>query len=86
MKNNNKNRVKTDVQNHSTRWFRRILPILLGMVISLNLLAQKTAISGVVVDSKNEPVIGANIIIKGTKTATITDYDGKFNIQAKTGD
>jgi TonB-dependent starch-binding outer membrane protein SusC len=86
MKNNNKNRVKTNVLNHSTRWFQRILPILLGLVISLNLIAQNAAVSGVVVDSKNEPIIGANIIIKGSKTATITDFNGKFNIQAKSGD
>ena len=86
MKNNNKNRVKTNVLNHSTRWFQRILPILLGLVISLNMFAQNAAVSGVVVDSKNEPIIGANIIVKGTKTATITDFNGKFNIQAKSSD
>ena len=37
--------------------------------------AQTTAkaISGVVVDSKGETLIGVNVLIKGTKTGTVTD-------------
>jgi len=34
--------------------------------------------SGVVTDITGEPIIGAQIIVKGTKFATITDYTGKF--------
>ena len=86
MKHNNKNREKTEVQKNSARWFRRTLPLLFAIVISLNLLAQNAAVNGVVVDTKNEPVIGANISVKGTKIATITDFNGKFNINAKSGD
>lgn len=33
---------------------------------------------GLVVDEKREPVIGANVMIKGTSTGVITDVDGKF--------
>ncbi|MDH6533697.1 SusC/RagA family TonB-linked outer membrane protein [Parabacteroides sp. 52] len=43
---------------------------------------QKRSISGVVVDNTGEPVIGANIIIKGhTEVGTVTDVDGKFKIE-----
>jgi TonB-linked SusC/RagA family outer membrane protein len=56
------------------------------MVIPLNLLAQNFSINGLVVDSNNEPVIGASIIVKGTKTATITDFNGKFTLQANSND
>jgi TonB-linked SusC/RagA family outer membrane protein len=37
-------------------------------------------VSGSVVDSKGEPMIGVNIIEKGTTNGTISDIDGKFNL------
>ena len=39
---------------------------------------QTHKISGVVKDQNGEPVIGANVVIKGTTNGTITDVDGKF--------
>ena len=46
---------------------------------------QQKAISGKVVDSKGESIIGANIMEKGTSNGTITDFEGKFslNVSAK---
>ena len=35
-------------------------------------------ISGKIVDEKNNPLIGANIIFKGTSIGSTTDYDGKY--------
>lgn len=40
----------------------------------------KRMIEGVVVDQAGEPIIGANIVEKGTTNGTITDIDGKFNL------
>ena len=38
---------------------------------------QKKAISGIVFDGgMNEPLIGANVVIKGTTNGTVTDLDG----------
>lgn len=42
-------------------------------------------INGVVVDNNGEPIIGANIKIKGASIGTVTDVDGKFSLSA-TGD
>ena len=42
-------------------------------------------ISGVVTDDKGEPVIGANVIVKGTTNGTITDLDGNFSLEAPDG-
>ncbi|MDD4515065.1 TonB-dependent receptor [Massilibacteroides sp.] len=42
---------------------------------------QGKKVSGTVTDSNGEPVIGANVIIKGTTTGTITDFDGNFSLQ-----
>lgn len=39
-------------------------------------------ISGVIVDEKGEPVIGASVQIKATGTGTITDLNGKYSIEA----
>lgn len=41
---------------------------------------QQKAISGKVVDSKGESIIGANVMEKGTTNGTITDFDGNFNL------
>lgn len=38
-------------------------------------------ISGTVIDESGIPVIGANIVIKGTTTGTITGLDGDFNLE-----
>jgi len=56
------------------------------MVMPLSLFAQKTTLNGVVVDSKNEAIIGANIMVKGTTTGTVTDVDGKFSLDANSTD
>ena len=45
------------------------------------LLQQKIKISGVVIDDKNQPLPGVNILEKGTKNVVQTDFDGKFSIE-----
>ena len=42
-------------------------------------------ITGIVSDDLG-PLAGASIIVKGTKTGTSTDFDGKYSIKAKIGD
>lgn len=44
---------------------------------------QAKTVTGTVTDVSGEPIIGANIRIKGTTTGTITDIDGNFSIEAK---
>ena len=54
---------------------------IVALLFSCQLLAQQTTISGVVLDaSDNSPLIGANVIIKGTTTGTVTDFDGVFKL------
>lgn len=43
---------------------------------------QQKRITGNITDEKGEAIIGANIQVKGTATGTITDFDGKFEIEA----
>ncbi|MDR1200659.1 MAG: TonB-dependent receptor [Tannerellaceae bacterium] len=42
---------------------------------------QRKTITGTVLDQDNMPVIGANIVMTGTTTGTITDINGKFTLE-----
>lgn len=52
---------------------------------ALTLKAQTSEIKGTVVDSDGQPVIGANVLIKGTNTGCVTDANGNFTITGKSG-
>ena len=52
---------------------------------SVEVIQQVKRIHGTVVDKSGEPVIGANVIVKGTTNGTITDLDGKFEFDAEIG-
>jgi len=41
---------------------------------------ESKTITGTVVDDRNEPLIGVNILVKGKSTGAITDIDGKFSL------
>ncbi len=60
---------------------RRILFLLTGFFLFINVYSQnKFTISGNVVDENGEPLIGVNVIEKGTTTGTVTDLDGTYTI------
>lgn len=42
----------------------------------------KKTVTGKIVDANGEPIIGANIVEKGTTNGTITDIDGNFTLEA----
>lgn len=46
----------------------------------------RTRITGTVTDSHGEPLIGANVKIRGQKTGVVTDIDGHFQLNAATND
>lgn len=56
-----------------------------GLFLSHNAFAQQIAIKGIVKDATGEPVIGANVLQKGTTNGTITDFDGVFELSAPQG-
>jgi outer membrane receptor protein involved in Fe transport len=62
--------------------FFRIFTILFCLVgVASFADAQKTVVQGTVKDeTSRETLIGANILIKGTTTGTVSDYDGNFSI------
>lgn len=55
------------------------MPVLQAARNGISIVQQKkNKITGVVVDTTGEPIIGANILEKGTTNGTITGLDGKF--------
>ena len=55
--------------------------VLLGLFINQSY-AQNKTITGVVKDQTGEPLIGVNVMEKGTTNGTITDVDGKYSVTA----
>ena len=43
------------------------------------------SVTGTVVDQNGDPIIGANVVVKGTQNGTITDFDGNFKLDAPQG-
>ncbi|MDE5658220.1 MAG: carboxypeptidase-like regulatory domain-containing protein, partial [Muribaculaceae bacterium] len=56
------------------------LAIALVLCLSFPALAQKTTVTGTVVDYEGEPAIGASVIAEGTSNGVATDFDGNFSI------
>ena len=62
---------------------RKSFILLLAFFLCVTGYAQKLTISGVVIDKDlNEPLTGVNVLVKGTTTGTITDFDGKYTLEA----
>lgn len=61
--------------------FNGFLVLLLVLVAQLTF-AQERAVSGTVSDNAGMPLPGVSVLVKGTKTGTQSDFDGKFSIKA----
>ncbi len=66
--------------------FKVLLMFVVGLFLSLDAFAQQITVKGVVKDAIGEPIIGANVVVKGTTNGTITDFDGNFQLSANQGD
>ncbi|MEG1616240.1 MAG: TonB-dependent receptor [Bacteroidales bacterium] len=64
---------------------RTILPILAGLFVCIGAFAQQITVKGIVKDTAGEPIVGANILEKGTTNGVSSDIDGKFQFEAKNG-
>lgn len=62
--------------------FRIALTLFLSLLIGT---VSAQTVNGNVVDETGEPVIGATVMEKGTKNATVTDFDGNFSIKMGSG-
>ncbi|MBC9797795.1 vWA domain-containing protein [Sinomicrobium weinanense] len=66
---------------------KSLVTFLFFLVATALVPAQESVIVGTVTSAKdNTPLTGVNITIKGTSRGTQTDFDGKYSIEANTGD
>ena len=66
--------------------FKVLLTLLVSTFLSVDAFAQQINVIGLVKDGTGEPVIGANVLVKGTTNGTITDFDGNFQLTANQSD
>lgn len=62
------------------RLLKGMIPLLCLLLFPTFVFAQKLTVSGQVKDALGEPVIGANVVVKGTTNGAMTDLDGMFTI------
>lgn len=63
----------------------RITLLILALVSLLSVSAQNVSLSGTVVDTGGEPLVGVSVVGDGAGAATVTDIDGNFNIRVAVG-
>lgn len=64
----------------------KLISSAIAMLVCFVTFAQEKTITGTVTDNANIPLPGVSVIIKKSKKATQTNFDGKYTIQAETGD
>ncbi|MHC0448085.1 YfbK domain-containing protein [Flavobacterium sp. 3-218] len=64
----------------------KLISSAIAMLICFVTMAQERTITGIISDENKQPLPGVTIINQTSKANTQTDFDGKYSIQAKTGD
>ncbi len=65
--------------HYQQRLTRAVLTLIMGMLCLVSF-AQGHQIQGIVKDKTGEPMIGVNVVVKGTTNGTITGIDGDFQL------
>ncbi len=61
---------------------KKLTLLFIGLFLALGTALAQTTVSGVVIGNDNEPVIGATILVQGTKVGSATDPSGRFSINS----
>lgn len=65
---------------------KRLTMILAGLAVSSGVAMAQTQVKGTVISQQDgEPIVGASVLVVGTKTGTITDADGNFTLTVPAG-
>lgn len=67
-------------------FYRMVLFLLLGLFTSVIAYSQQISVKGIVKDQIGEPVIGANVLVRGTTNGVITNVNGEFILSASQSD
>ncbi len=65
---------------------KRICMLLVNLFFLVGMAFAQTGFSGTVISGEDgQPIIGASVMVQGSKTGTVTDVDGKFTIAVPAG-
>ena len=59
---------------------KRLITTLLALLAIVAQTFAQSAVSGKVTDKAGEPLVGVNVLVKGTTTGTMTELDGSWNL------
>lgn len=64
---------------------KKIFALLFFAVLFVSGLSAQRTITGVIIDDTQVPLIGANVLVKGTTVGTIADIDGSYTLEVPPG-
>ena len=63
-------------------FFSTVIGLILLLTLTHEVYSQNNSLNGTVTDNSGIPLIGVNVVQKGTTKGTITNYDGEFSLEA----
>lgn len=78
--------MKTHIFKSAAAFLCGLAVLLLSPSAGLSAQSPAKTVTGTVVDQEGGPMVGATVMIEGTKTGTMTDAKGKYSVTAKQGD
>ena len=80
------NNILTYLSAHKLNLINMKKAFLVVLMLSSSLIFAQNNISGSVSDESGNPVPGATVVVEGTNTGVVTDFDGNYQINASAGD
>jgi TonB-linked SusC/RagA family outer membrane protein len=83
-KNIKHNCMKRSIINKQLKMQKTISALVIFLLLLCTTVAfaqQRNTLAGIITDTNGEPLIGANVTVKGTTNGSITDVNGKFTLQ-----
>lgn len=80
------NSVLNEITRQANLYFKRennTIAVSLGNAGNASVpVTQDRKVTGIITDERGEPIIGANVVVKGTSKGTVTDLNGQYSIEA----
>ena len=74
------NRIIVNLINWRELMEKRVTMLLASMALSTAMAMAQTKVSGTILTAEGDPVVGASVLVVGTKTGTVTDVDGHYQM------
>lgn len=69
-----------EVAKRKSTFLKPCCLVIISLLFSASVWAQEAIVRGTVKDTAGEPIIGANVVVRGTSKGSITDIDGNYQI------